>query len=107
MASSASLTEVQIFNYFGLNLLQRIVREDRAMAGLMFSVPVTHATDIAQLTDAQMLGIVTSLGDECLFSLRPELLQCAQAPEGLAASLAAVRQPASPSESGPRPRVAA
>jgi len=107
MASSASLTDVQIFNYFGLNLLQRIVREDRAMAGLMFSVPVSHAADIAHLTDAQMLGIVTNLGDECLFALRPELLRFARAPEGLAASLAAVRQQSTHSESGHRPLVVA
>ena len=96
MDDSRQLSDVQLLNFLGLQVLQREVARDPAIACYTFRMPVSTIPMVQGLSQAKLSHLVNCLDYQCVFQIRPELLACADTPPALTALLAMARSPYAP-----------
>lgn len=91
--AAIEFSEVELFNLTLLLTIRDSVGRDPALACGQFGLREDDAMHLAALTPTQILAIVTNVGSQALFSLRPDLFEVMRAPLPLAATLFAVHPP--------------
>ncbi len=91
MADSVQFSEVQLLNLSFLLAIQTSIRKDPIAACYKFKLSVEQANKAAAIPTEKIQAFVANFGQECLFTVRQDLLQLLDEPPGLLRSLATVR----------------
>jgi hypothetical protein len=93
MTKNVQLSEVQLVNLSALLAIRDGIKRDPTSTCCQFGIGADETTFFMELLTDRIYGIVASIGHECLFPPRPDLLSLLRLPLPLTSPIAAAHPP--------------